>query len=83
MANMIQRILVRTDLGMSEGLMAAQVAHIHSSPFLLTYKTAPSPTGVLVDEIATVKKWMDTPYMFVHGVPNKEVLRHFMDKCED
>lgn len=83
MANLIQRILVRNDLEMPVGLLAAQVAHLHALPFIQTYRVLPSPGTEFNDNIEIIKQWMSTPYLFVHGVPNKEVLVHFIDVCTD
>jgi peptidyl-tRNA hydrolase len=77
MANLIQRILIRTDLNMPVGLLAAQVAHIHALPFIpaLQAEKKGSHPG-----IQSLEEWSKTPYLFVHGVPNKEVLQHFRDE---
>jgi|2_EtaG_2_1085320.scaffolds.fasta_scaffold00595_21 peptidyl-tRNA hydrolase len=83
MANLIQRILVRTDLEMPVGLLAAQVAHIHAAPFIQTYRVTPSPGTEFGDCVENIKQWMSTPYLFVHRVPNKEVLNYFIDECTD
>ena len=82
MANLIQRVLVRTDLGMVTGLLAAQVAHLHARPLAVTYRLAPSPGSAQFDHVSNVKAWMESPYLFVHGVPNKEVLDHFAIECD-
>jgi len=83
MANLIQKILVRTDLGFSEGLMAAQVAHIHARPMTTTFfVTQPTGTTGPDDYVENVKTWLFNPYVFVHGVPNREVLNFFMEQCD-
>ena len=83
MANLIQRVLVRTDLGMSTGLLAAQVAHLHARPFIVTYRLAPSPGSAQFDHVGDVKAWMATPNLYVHGVPNIEVLNYFATECDN
>lgn len=65
-----QVVLVRTDLGMSVGLLCAQVAHIHA--------------GVLIDKIKTkeqpdekMAQWLNEPYIFNHGLVNIEAFDHY------
>jgi hypothetical protein len=29
----------------------------------------------------SILEWLDSPYIFVHGVPNMEVLRHFITQA--
>lgn len=82
MANLVQRVLVRTDLGMPTGLLAAQVAHIHATPLIQSFKR--HYKQALEDiYVENVKEWMTTPYLFVHAVPNKEVLDYFITECSD
>ena len=71
MANIIQTVLIRTDLfGDNTGLIAAQVAHIHAQ--VLMMDKAP-------DEIADVDfdAWKKAPYLFVKKVPNLETLKYY------
>ena len=76
MANIIQTVLIRTDLfGDCTGLIAAQVAHIHAQVLMLD--KAPKHTGEL-----DFNSWKMSPYLFVKKVPNLEVLNYFMDKAD-
>ena len=80
MANIRQTILVRTDLGFSTGLLAAQVAHIHME------RLRRGILGILDDVIFNtpdLREWLNTPYIFVHGVPNKEILFYYLDKAKE
>ena len=76
MANLRQTILVRTDLGLPEGLLTAQVAHIHMESF--RYKMSEGKNNLTGDEL----EWLKDPYIFVHGVPNKEYLDFFMGQAK-
>jgi len=75
MANLRQSILLRTDLNFPIGLLAAQVAHIHA--------------GVLIDNVLDndpsneLREWARDPYLFVHQVPNLEVLEYFERGLDD
>ena len=75
MANIRQTILVRTDLGFSTGLMAAQVAHIHMERIRQTFKNSKT------FEDPNLIDWLGSPYVFVHGIPNQEVLQHYIEKA--
>lgn len=74
MANLIQRVLVRTDLQMPAGLLAAQVAHLHATYLIDIIKGGKFEDP---DKLA----WIDNPYLFVHGVPNLETLTYYCDEC--
>ncbi len=89
MANLRQTILIRQDLGFSTGLMAAQVAHIHMQ-LLRGYILRCSGNKKLIEqaelqadfknpkETEDYLEWLKASYIFVHGVPNKEVLEHYV-----
>lgn len=88
-----QTVLVRTDLGFSTGLMAAQVSHIHLETIrqsILRNQDTPGMvknsnlTALLKnpDEVETFLDWLQSPYIFVHGVPNLEALEHYERKAE-
>lgn len=92
--NLSQNILVRTDLGFSMGLMAAQVAHIHATVMrtaLLDIKRAKERlgTGRHSNKISQREKehsvklmeWLESPYIFVRGVPNPETLEFFIEQA--
>lgn len=72
MSNLRQTILIRTDLTFPVGLIAAQVAHIHMERFR---------QAILQEDIKRLGdnalEWLNSPYIFVHGVHNPEALNHF------
>lgn len=75
MANLIQAIIVREDLNLPRGLLTAQVAHIHME----------SIRQLLLDEkklSLDQNTWLKTPYIHVHGVPNKEWYDYFIEKSK-
>ena len=71
-----QSILIRTDLGFSTGLYAAQVAHCHFEPMRRYFLSNPRET-----ETEEFQEWVKSPYIFVHAVPNKESLDYFYQKA--
>lgn len=79
MANIRQSIILRQDLSLPKGLSEAQVAHLHFELFRkhllkgIDEKTGRGETLFTPDVIG----WLKTPYTFVHGVPNLEVLNYF------
>lgn len=81
MANIVQNILIRTDLGFPTGLMAAQVAHIHAEAlrnFIIENTNQPEadpPSDTLL-------AWLQSPYILVRGVPNLETLEYFRRMAE-
>lgn len=92
MANIVQRILIRTDLDLPMGLMAAQVAHLHMEiirrafrePEVKTGARSKLPEGVFKIDFsymggagANLEEWIKEPYLFVHKVPGFEVLDFF------
>ena len=75
MANLRQTILVRTDLGFTVGLMAAQVAHLHFQRIRrFMMETDVNRNGTYSNDDM---EWIKTPYVFIHGVPNIETLNYF------
>jgi peptidyl-tRNA hydrolase len=68
-----QTVLIREDLQFPTGLLAAQVAHIHALP-LINEVGNETPDPVFMD-------WTEVPYLFVHGVPNKETLDYLIRKA--
>lgn len=81
MANLRQTILIRKDLDFPIGLLAAQVAHLHMESFRKTMLDAPDPVNkfeLTQDEAG----WLKDPYVFVHGVPNLEVLDFFIKEAK-
>lgn len=92
MSNIRQTILVRTDLGFSQGLMAAQVAHIHMQllrEYILRHDMQKTSKAELQADFKTPLEtnnyldWLKSPYVFVHGVPNPEALDYFMKKAKE
>lgn len=85
MANIRQSILIRTDLNLPVGLLAAQVAHIAFEPYRLD--CTGDDKGQLFDVTATYRvgtskfEWMTSSYIFVHRVPNLESLMFFQDEA--
>ena len=88
MANLRQTVLFRMDLGFGWGLSAAQIAHLHFEPireFMFDImRNQKDPTFVLPSEKRSqdIEEWMLTPYLFIHAVPNLEILEHFRRKAE-
>jgi peptidyl-tRNA hydrolase len=87
MANLRQTILIRTDLKFPIGLLAAQVAHLHMETLRQEIRASgvkndKDPTSVRFDSGVNTLEWLDDPYVFVHGVPNLEVLNHFAEKAD-
>ena len=86
MSNVVQRILIRSDLDLPMGLMAAQVAHIHmqgvrnllnnsnKNPKRDSATISYSDFGVYG---ADLEEWLKEPYLFVHKVPCLEILDFF------
>ena len=90
--NLRQSILVRTDLGFSVGLMAAQCSHIHMQLLRKAilekepvFEAAPQLDSgkfpVECELSSDMIEWLHSPYVFIHGVPNREVLEHFVHKA--
>ncbi len=88
-----QSVLIRTDLGFNIGLMAAQVAHTHFENFrkkllsLIASEKDPKSTFTK-DDIEWLltkddREWLGTPYLFIHGVSNKESLEYFIKKASE
>lgn len=76
-----QTILIREDLQFVTGLLAAQVAHIHALPLVEQFHATQVSAGPLKNP--SMLDWVHTPYVFVHGVPNIEVLEYFLEKAKD
>ena len=83
--NIRQSILLRTDLNLPKGLAEAQVAHIHFEIFRKTILHNISPSLYKGELIISpeVLSWLNTPYTYVHGVPNIEVLNKFIKDTKD
>ena len=74
MANLRQSILIRADLNLPTGLLAAQVAHLHMESLR---------SNLITEENKDMAAWLTSPYVFVHSVPNKEVLGYFEEKARN
>lgn len=82
MANIRQSILIRTDLNLPVGLLAAQVAHLHmetirsflSNKLLKLTKDSAIDFSEMGEHGAILEEWLESPYIFVHGVCSYEVL---------
>lgn len=79
MANIRQSILVRTDLDLPVGLLTAQVSHIHFEGIRRKLLEGTKDVELTDGE----EGWLDSPYIFVHGVPNKEWLDHYRSQAEE
>lgn len=97
MANIRQSILVRTDLNLPNGLLAAQISHIHFELFrkrlkanncslqLFDTNSDGGDAGGTIDEDYLDKNdlinWIASPYLFIHQVPHGEALEYFKYKA--
>jgi peptidyl-tRNA hydrolase len=89
MANLRQTIIVRTDLNLAVGLLAAQISHIHFEK--IRRELNRSLSGIKEKEVGGELfkfskdewEWMESPYIFIHGVPNIEAYHYFKKKAED
>lgn len=80
MANLRQTILIRKDLDFPTGLLAAQCAHLHMEYFrkaMMDSVDNQYKVQLSNDEIL----WLSDPYVFIHGVPNSEVLEYFITEA--
>lgn len=75
-----QSLLMRTDLEFPIGLLAAQVAHLHGLPLISQIQATKASVGHI--KIPALHDWVEEPYLFVHAVPNHEVLMYLIDKAE-
>ena len=78
-----QVVLVREDLSLPRGLVAAQVAHIHANVFYRNIiKKDDDWVLNMADHIEQdMIEWLKSPYTFVHGVANAEVLQYLINKA--
>ena len=94
MANLRETVLFRMDLGFGWGLSAAQIAHLHFEPMrqfmfdVMRHQksiTAMDASGIFPmpseKRSQEIQEWMLSPYLFIHGVPNLEILEHFRRKA--
>ncbi len=85
MANIRQSIIIRTDLNLPVGLLAAQVAHLSMEKlrYAITHLETFRKGAVSINFPAwgqfgaDFEEWLLDPYLFVHKVPNKEALDYF------
>jgi peptidyl-tRNA hydrolase len=83
--NLRQSILFRTDLNLDIGLAMAQAAHLSMALF----RDAILKSDLVCDENECLLltqdelEWLKNPYLFIHAVPNKEVLEYFMKQAQD
>lgn len=81
-----QHILIRTDLGFSPGLYAAQISHLHAEVFrrlILDQKTKCILLDTLSSPSLEFKEWVKSPYVFIRAVSNPEILNHFIDNAQE
>ena len=75
MSSLRQSILIRTDLNLPVGLLAAQVAHLHFETF--RKRSTGDSAGLPIVLTQKEGEWAHDPYLFVHQVPNSEALDFF------
>jgi len=83
MANLRHTLLVRTDLNLPVGLLAAQIAHLHFETFrkrINEDKTISFTSETIAND---VMEWLKDPYLFIHRVPNLEALEYFMMEFDE
>ena len=75
MANIKNVVIVREDLNLPFGLLAAQVAHIAMEPLR---------QSLLKEEKSyeDFNSWVKSPYLYIHKVPNKEWLDYYINKAQ-
>lgn len=82
-----QVVLVREDLNLPRGLVAAQVAHIHANVFYRNLYERHKDEDLLFNVRQEIRKdmceWLQSPYIFVHGVANVEVLNHLINRANE
>ena len=78
MANIKQTILIRKDLNFPIGLLASQCAHLHFENIRQKICENNLLDGKLSLEFDyDTREWINNPYIYIHGVPNLEVLQYF------
>lgn len=86
MSNIRQTILLRTDLNLPKGLSEAQVAHISfqyvRKGLMNCYQTDNDGRKTVMPVDDNLYEWLHSPYMFVHGVPNAEILIKFINDAK-
>ena len=75
MSNEKQYVIIRRDLGLTDGALAAQVAHLSLLSFLDNLADTKEITN-------TQQKWIKSPYLILLGVDNNDELEMVIDKCE-
>jgi len=81
-ANLRQTILIRTDLNFPTGLLAAQCAHLHMERFRVAIREASKVPKGRPEFTKDDSEWLKDPYLFIHGVPNAEVLDFFIKEAD-
>lgn len=82
MANLRQTVLIRKDLTFPLGLLAAQCAHLHMERFRRKMIESMDPINKPQDLFGAEDiSWLHDPYLFIHGVPNSEVLQYFVTEA--
>ena len=74
--NVRQAVVVRRDLNMTPGLLAAQVAHISAQSL---YKTAISPSGFNTTQF----QWMNSPTISILAVDTPEELYELRTRAKE
>lgn len=77
MSNLGVRVIVRTDLGFTPGLLAAQASHLAMEQVRQTILD-----GIdMKKERPDLYEWLRKPYLYVHAVSNKESLEFLATKA--
>ena len=83
MSNIRQTILIRKDLNLPVGLLAAQVAHLHMESIRYNLNKYFEEGAKFEDNHICLEsnysEWLKAPYIFVHGVPNAETLGYYLE----
>ena len=75
MANIRNTVVIRKDLNLGVGPLAAQVAHI-GAEFMRRNWTSRKPN-------AKEKEWLESPYIYIHQVLCKDDLELLIKKLQD
>ena len=76
--NLYNTVVIRKDLNMPVGLMMAQACHIQDSFMRKKILVEVAEYGFTDEELS----WMETPYLHVLGVDNKEELEVVIEEAK-
>ena len=90
MANTRHTVVVRKDLNLSPGLLAAQVAHISDAFMRKKISLQNCPDPMVSKDIAAMNKWNENeldwfhaPYISVLAVNTREELEHISNQAKE